>query len=116
VEGLDPIKLEAFGSLVELRLKKREVERVMQNVRKRRPQTNSPVPSDKEVDDEVADMAMKNNLTYNQLKAQFAAAGIDLNTLREQVRIEISWQRLIVGMGAALPGLTAAASSSQSGG
>jgi len=37
-------------------------------------------------------------LTYTQLKASFAAANVDLQSLREQVRVQVSWQRLVGGM------------------
>jgi beta-lactamase regulating signal transducer with metallopeptidase domain len=98
-QALFTIKMEAFSGLVNEHLELQEEERV-QNFMKQRTPNYSLIPSDKEVDDAVADLAKKNNnLTYDQLKAKFAAAGVDLSTLREQVRTQIGWQRLIVGIG-----------------
>jgi peptidyl-prolyl cis-trans isomerase SurA len=43
-------------------------------------------------------MAKRNNLNYAQLKQAFAASQVDMQTLREQVRTSITWQRLVGGV------------------
>jgi peptidyl-prolyl cis-trans isomerase SurA len=64
------------------------------------------IASDAEVDDELADIARANNTTATALLQQIAAQGVAPQTMREQIRAEISWrgwirgrygQRLIIG-------------------
>ncbi len=114
-QALYQMKMDAFSGLVDEHLKMQEMQRV-QTLLKQHAQDAGFMPSDREVDDDVAGMAKQNNLTYDELKAKFAAAGIDLNTLREQVRIGIGWQRLMGGIGPRPPGPSAAGTSGLPGG
>ena len=92
------IGFEALKGLIEEHLERQELERV-QSLQQTPTAKSSLIVSDSEVDEEVAKLAQKNNLSYDQLKASFAAAGIDLNTLREQVRVSMGWQKLVGGVG-----------------
>lgn len=53
--------------------------------------------SDEEVEDSLQRLARGNNMTLEQLTERMAQAGISLNTLRDQVRAEIAWQRIVNG-------------------
>ena len=43
-------------------------------------------PTDKEVDEELNDLARSNNMRLEQLAQQLANAGVSINTLRDQIR------------------------------
>src|SRR5206468_2668882 len=60
--------------------------------------TSDFIADDKEVDEEISDIAKQNNLNYSQMKASFAAVGVDIQGLREQIRTQITWQRLVSGV------------------
>lgn len=53
--------------------------------------------SDAEVERSVARLAQSNNMTVAQLAEQTAQFGVSLDTLREQVRAEVAWQRIVNG-------------------
>jgi len=55
------------------------------------------IASDAEVNDELADIARSNNTSGDQLLAQLAAQGVGAQTLKEQLRAEISWRGWIRG-------------------
>jgi peptidyl-prolyl cis-trans isomerase SurA len=94
-DSLQQIAQEALRSLTDEHLEMQE----MQRIQKRQKDNKSKlIATDKEVDDEVTSLAKSNNLTYDQLKGSFAAAGVDINSLRDQIRTQISWQRLVGGM------------------
>lgn len=50
-----------------------------------------------EVDDAIADIAARSGATVEEVEADLARSGIDINTLRQQVRAEIAWQILVSG-------------------
>lgn len=54
--------------------------------------------SDSEVDRSVAGLIGRNGLDPNEVAQQLAQAGISINTLRDQVRSEIAWQRIVNGL------------------
>ena len=54
--------------------------------------------SDAEVDRSVARLIGRNGLDPNEVAQQLAQAGISINTLRDQVRSEIAWQRIVNGL------------------
>jgi peptidyl-prolyl cis-trans isomerase SurA len=90
--NLPQLQREALRGLIEERLQIQELRRVEQENK------IEIIASDPEVDEAVADMARgANNMTSEQLMGQLAAAGIGPETLRAQLRAEISWQGYING-------------------
>ncbi len=55
------------------------------------------IASDAEVNDELADIARSNNTSADQLLGQLAAQGVGPETLKDQLRAEISWRGWIRG-------------------
>lgn len=53
--------------------------------------------SDDQINATLADIARQNNTTAADLTRQLGAAGINIQTLRDQVRADIAWRRLIGG-------------------
>lgn len=54
--------------------------------------------SDEEVDNSVGRLLSQNGTDPNQLISDLAAAGVSIETLRDQVRSEIAWQRIVNGL------------------
>lgn len=54
--------------------------------------------SDAEVNRSVARLIGRNGLDPNEVAQQLAAVGVSINTLRDQVRSEIAWQRIVNGL------------------
>ncbi|TRO91470.1 peptidylprolyl isomerase [Glycocaulis profundi] len=50
-----------------------------------------------EVDEALADMAARNGATVAQIQQELDGAGIGIETLRRQIRAEITWQYLVSG-------------------
>jgi peptidyl-prolyl cis-trans isomerase SurA len=94
-DALQQIEQEALSSLTDEHLEMQELLKVQ---KRQKDNKSSLIATDKEVDDEITNLARQNNLTYAQLKSSFAAANVDLESLREQVRVQVSWQRLVGGM------------------
>ena len=55
------------------------------------------IASDAEVNDELAEIARSNNTSADQLLAQLGAQGVGPQTLKDQLRAEISWRGWIRG-------------------
>lgn len=91
-QSLPQLEQEALRALIDEHLQTQEIKRFGKK------QKVDLLADDKEVDEEVSGMAKQNNLNYAQMKASFAASGVDIQALREQVRTQISWQRLISGL------------------
>lgn len=99
-QNLPDIQREATRSLVDERLE-------MQELRKQEKlQKFDIIATDAEVNDELAEIARANNTSADQLLRQLAAEGVGAQTLRDQLRAEISWrgwirgrygQRLVIG-------------------
>lgn len=92
-EDVQQLEQEALRSLVDEHLQTQEIKRVS-----KKQKSSDFIADDKEVDDEISDIAKQNNLNFAQMKQSFAASGIDIQTLREQIRTQITWQRLVSGM------------------
>jgi peptidyl-prolyl cis-trans isomerase SurA len=92
-ENLPQLMDEARRSLIDERLESQEIQRVS-----KKQKTKDFIADDKEIDEEISEMAKQNNLNYAQLKQAFLSNGIDISTLREQVRTSITWQRLVGGV------------------
>lgn len=90
-ENLPQFQREALVSLVDEQLQFQELRRVEQE------QKIDILAADEEVDAEIADMAQQNNMSREQFLAFLASRGIGVDTLRRQLRAQISWTRWIRG-------------------
>ncbi len=90
-QNLPQFQREALVGLVDERLQMHELHRVEKE------QKMSLIADDQEVDEEIAAMGKENNLGFEQFKAQLAAQGIGIDTLRAQIRAQTSWSRWIRG-------------------
>jgi peptidyl-prolyl cis-trans isomerase SurA len=90
-ETLPQLQREALRSLVDERLQLQEIRRVEEE------QDVEIVPTDAEVDEEINEIAKGNNMTGGQLVAALGSQGVGAETLRSQLRAEVSWQRWIQG-------------------
>jgi len=90
-ENLPQIQQEALRSLIDERLQMQELRRVEKQ------QKITIISTDKEVDEQVADIAQANKMSADQLKQSLVAQGIGLETWRAQLRADSSWQSWIQG-------------------
>jgi peptidyl-prolyl cis-trans isomerase SurA len=90
-QTLPQFQREALVSLVDERLQLHELRRVEKE------QKIEIIASKDDVDEELADMAKSNNMTREQFLSALAAQGVGAETLRDQVRANLSWQRWIRG-------------------
>jgi peptidyl-prolyl cis-trans isomerase SurA len=90
-ESLAQIEREALRSLVDEHLQLQELKRVEKE------QKFSIIADDGDIDRQIGRMAEENRVSGPQLLASLAASGVGAQTLREQIRAEISWQRWING-------------------
>jgi peptidyl-prolyl cis-trans isomerase SurA len=91
-ENLPQLQREALRGLIEERLQLQELRRV------ERENKVTIIATDAEVDAQIAEYATgNNNMTPDQLLAQLRAVGIGPETLRAQIRAEVSWQDYING-------------------
>ncbi len=90
-QTLPQFQREALISLVDERLQLHELKRVEKE------QKMDLVAKDDEVNEELASMASQNRVTPTQFSAQLSSQGIGIETLKQQLRAQISWQRWIRG-------------------
>jgi len=90
-ETLPQFQQEALVSLVDERLQMQELRRVQKE------QKVSIIAGDDEIQDELADMAKQNNLKPEGFVAALKSQGIGAETLYDQIRAQMSWQRWIRG-------------------
>jgi peptidyl-prolyl cis-trans isomerase SurA len=90
-DNLAEIQKEALRSLVDEHLEMQELRR------EGKEQKFDLIASNSEVDDEIADIARSNNTSPDRLLGSLAAQGVGPDTLREQLRAEISWRGWIRG-------------------
>ncbi len=90
-QTLPQFQREALVSLVDEHLQFQELRRV------EREQKIEIVASDEEVDEEIAGMAQSNNMSREQFLQFLQSRGIGVDTLRQQIRAQISWARWIRG-------------------
>jgi len=88
---LPQLQREAMRSLIEERLQIQELRKVEKEHK------TDIVASDEDVDAELAEVAKGNNMTADQMLSQLRSAGVGPETLREQIRAEVSWQGYIRG-------------------
>jgi peptidyl-prolyl cis-trans isomerase SurA len=90
-DNLPQIQEEALRSLIDEHLQMQELHRLEKE------QKFSIVAGDDEVNEALRELAKDNNTALDSLKRDFAKVGLDIQTLREQLRAQISWQRMING-------------------
>lgn len=88
-ESIPQIEREALRSLVDERLQLEDIKKIEAK------QKFKLQPSDKEIDEEITALAKQNNTTGERLVASFRAAGVDPQTLRDQLRVQMAWRRYI---------------------
>ena len=84
--SIQRLQRQAMRNLVDEHLQMQEAEKYEQTI------------SDEEVNASVARLLARNGADPNQLVADLAAAGVSIETLRDQVRSEIAWQRIVNGL------------------
>jgi len=92
-ENLPQLEQEALRSLIDERVQIQELYRV------EKAQKITILSTDKEIDEQIDDIAKGNNasMTGKQLLAQLASQGVGAETFRAQIRAESSWQNWISG-------------------
>lgn len=90
-ENLPQIEQEALRSLIDERLQMQELKRVEKQ------QKITIISTDKEVEEQIGEIAQSNRISPEQLKQQLVTQGIGLETWRAQLRAESSWQSWIQG-------------------
>lgn len=90
-DNLAQFQREALVSLVDERLQMHELRRVEKE------QKIDIVADDAEVNDEIDGMAQQNNMSREQFLGYLASRGIGADTLKQELRAQISWQRWIRG-------------------
>jgi peptidyl-prolyl cis-trans isomerase SurA len=90
-QNLPDIQREAMRSLVDERLQLQEIRRV---------ETKQKIhiqPTEKELDEELTDLAKSNNMKLDQLMRSLQAAGVQPSTMRDQMRVQMAWRRYMSG-------------------
>jgi peptidyl-prolyl cis-trans isomerase SurA len=90
-ENLPQVQQEALRSLVDEHIEVQEIKR------EEKEQKFDILASDEEVNKEISHMAQGNRMTGEQLLAALAKAGVGPDTLRDQIRAQMSWERWIQG-------------------
>ncbi len=85
-DTLSRLQQQALRNLVDEHLQMQESQKYEQTI------------SDEEVNQSVARLIGRNGLDPNEVVAKLAAAGVSIETLRDQVRSEIAWQRIVNGL------------------
>ncbi len=90
-ENMPQIQSEALRSLVDEHLELQELRRM------EKAQKFDIVADDEEVNKSLLQLVSENNSTLPELSGQFARIGLDVQTLKDQIRIQLSWSRMING-------------------
>jgi len=90
-ENLQQFQREALVSLVDEHLQFQELRRV------EREQKIEILADDAEINEEITEMAKGNNMSPEQFMAFLASRGIGADTLKQQLRAQVSWSRWIQG-------------------
>jgi peptidyl-prolyl cis-trans isomerase SurA len=90
-QNLPQFEREALVSLIDERLQIQELRRVEKE------QKFTIVATDDEVNEELDGMAKQNNMTGQQFLTVLAQQGVGPDTLKQQLRAQVSWQRWIRG-------------------
>jgi peptidyl-prolyl cis-trans isomerase SurA len=90
-ENLPQLEQEALRSLIDEHVQMQELRRV------ERDQKTTIISTDKEVEEQIQDIARGNNMTAEQLIQSLSAQGVGIDTWKAQIRAESSWQAWISG-------------------
>jgi peptidyl-prolyl cis-trans isomerase SurA len=91
------LEREALNELIDERLELQEVRRNEKDQAKQGSSTQI-VATDAEVDERIGEIAQENfHMSAQQFMDALANSGIDKNTLRDQIRAQMSWERWIGG-------------------
>ncbi len=84
-QNVKQIQDQALRSLIEEHLQLQEAKKYKVTV------------ADKEVNSAISNIAKQNGATLEQFEQNFSKNGIDLETLRQQMRADIAWRRIVNG-------------------
>jgi len=90
-ENMPQVQQEALRSLIDEHLEVQEIKR------EEKEQKFDILATDDEVTHEIARMAQGNHMTGDQLISALGKAGVGPETLRDQIRAQMSWERWIQG-------------------
>jgi peptidyl-prolyl cis-trans isomerase SurA len=90
-QNLEQLQREALRSLIDESLEMQEIRH------QEKEQKFKIVATDEDVMQDLSRMAQGNRMTADQLLGALASAGVGADTLREELRAQISWQRWIEG-------------------
>jgi len=90
-ENIPQVQQEALRALIDERIEVQEIKR------EEKEQKFEILATDDDVNHEIARMAQGNRMTADQLLEALSKVGVGADTLREQIRAEMSWQRWIQG-------------------
>lgn len=89
-DSIPQIEHEAMRSLVDERLEMQEVKSIETKQKDLKLE-----PSDAEIDSTIGDMAKQSGISRQQLITTLKSDGVDIATLREQIRAQMSWNHYI---------------------
>ncbi|CAN7395392.1 peptidylprolyl isomerase [Caulobacter sp. LjRoot300] len=90
-ENLPQLEQEALRSLIDEHVQMQELRRV------EKAQKITIISTDKEVEEQIEDIAKGNNMTGAQLTQQLQSQGVGIDTWKAQIRADSSWQAWISG-------------------
>jgi peptidyl-prolyl cis-trans isomerase SurA len=90
-ENLPQLEQEALRSLIDEHVQMQELRRV------EKAQKITIISTDKEVEEQIEDIAKGNNMTPEQLTQSLQAQGVGIDTWKAQIRADSSWQAWISG-------------------
>ncbi len=90
-DNLPQIQQEALRSLIDEHLEMQELRRM------EKAQKFDIVADEDEVGKSLQQIVSENNSSIAELQRQFSRVGLDVQTLKDQIRVQISWQRMING-------------------
>lgn len=85
-ESLARIQQQALRNLIDEHLQMQEAEKYEQTI------------DDRQVDQNVAQLIGRNGLDPQEVVQRLAGVGVSIDTLRDQVRSDIAWQRIVNGL------------------
>lgn len=91
-DNMPQIQEEALHSLVDEHLELQELKKLEKQ------QKFSIIADDDEVTQALSQLAKDNNTSLDDLKRQFKSVGLGIDTMRDQLRVQISWNRMISGL------------------
>lgn len=90
-ENLPQLEQEAMRSLIDEHVQMQELRRVEKS------QKITIISTDKEIEEQIQDIAKGNNMTPEQLTQSLQAQGVGIDTWKAQIRADSSWQAWISG-------------------